>query len=199
MTLLRTGPRGSELHRVERDGAVVTVHALDPEGDADLLHAWVTQPRASFWGMGEMTREEVRDTYAFVESLPTHHAYLVRWDGVPIVLLQAYEAQDDPVSDAYDAEPGDVGFHFFLGDRGPARGAVWRLLGPAMVSFLLSGSSARRLVAEPDARNAAAVARVVAVGFELGPRVRFDSAHGPKDAQLVFLTRARAAERGVLI
>ena len=52
---------------------------------------------------------------------------------------------------------------------------------------------------EPDARNAAAVARVLAVGFELGPRVRFESAHGPKDAQLVFLTRARAADLGVLI
>lgn len=194
MTLLRTGPRGTELFRVTSGDATVTVHALDPEADADLLHRWVTRPTAVFWGMGHLSRDEVRDTYAFVETLPSHHAYLVRWNGEPVVLLQAYDPHDDPVSTAYDVRPGDVGLHFFLGERGPGGAGLWRVLGPAMIGFLLSGADARRLVAEPDARNAAAVARVRAVGFEPGPRVRFDSAHGPKDAQLVFLTRERAEE-----
>ena len=192
MTLLRTGARGVELHRTELLGATVTVHALDPEVDSDLLHDWVSQPRAAFWGMGGRTRDEVRDTYAFVETLPTHHAYLVRWNGEPIVLLQAYDAQDDPVSTAYEARPGDVGLHFLLGARGTAGAGLWKVLGPAMIGFLFAEPGAARLVAEPDARNAAAVARVLAVGFELGPRVEFESAHGAKDAQLVFLTRERA-------
>jgi penicillin amidase len=193
MSLLRTGARGAELFRMSADQATVTVHALDPDADLDLIHGWVTQPRAAFWGMGGLTRDEVRDAYAFVETLPTHHAYLVRWDGTPVVLLQAYDAQDDPVAVAYDARPGDVGFHFFLGARIEGVADVWELLGPALVSFLLSEPGAQRLIAEPDARNRAAVARVLAIGFERGERVRFDSAYGPKDAQLVFLTRGRAA------
>ena len=37
--------------------------------DAELLHDWVTRPRNSFWGMGSHTLEQVREIYAFVESM----------------------------------------------------------------------------------------------------------------------------------
>lgn len=190
---LLTGARGEEVWRTEGPAGVVTVHLLDPEGDVGTLHAWVTEPRAAFWGLAHLTREELRDTYAFVESLPTHHAYLVRWDGEPVVLLQAYLPEDDPVATAYEVRPGDLGFHFFLGGRGPAgaRAATWTVVGPAMIEFLFAGAGTDRLVGEPDARNEKAVARVEAMGFELGERVTFESAYGPKDARLVFLTRER--------
>ncbi|WP_231930922.1 GNAT family N-acetyltransferase [Micromonospora coriariae] len=44
---------------------------VDPDRHAELLHAWVTRPRNSFWGMGWHTLEQVREIYAFVDSLPT--------------------------------------------------------------------------------------------------------------------------------
>ncbi|MCF4120859.1 acetyltransferase [Antribacter sp. KLBMP9083] len=199
---LLKGDRGEEVWRGDFGAAgTVTAHLLDPDGDLDVLHDWVTKPRAVFWGLGDLTREELRETYEFVESLPTHDAYLVRWDGEPVVLLQAYHPEDDPVASAYDVQPGDLGFHFFLGAHGPGahgpgahgpgRPATWSVLGPSIIEFLLAGPGTDRLVAEPDARNEKAVARVAELGFELGERVTFESAHGPKDAQLVFLGRAR--------
>lgn len=195
---LLNGPRGAEVWR--RDfGAVglITVHMLDPDADADVLHGWFTQPRAGFWGMGDHTRDEVRDTYAFVESLPTHHAYLVRWDGEPVVLLQAYLPEHDPIATAYDVQPGDLGMHFFLGSRGPAarHGSPdnpWTVLGPALHGFLFAGPGTRRLVGEPDANNEKALRRMVAMGFTAGERVSYESPQGPKVARMAYLRREEA-------
>ncbi|MCP2282001.1 penicillin amidase [Promicromonospora umidemergens] len=195
---LLNGARGQEVWRRDfgADG-LVTVHLLDPDTDADVLHRWFTRARAAFWGMGEHTRDEVRDTYAFVESLPTHHAYLVRWDGEPVVLVQAYLPEHDPVAAAYDAQPGDLGMHFFLGSRGPTArhgspGDPWTVLGPAMREFLFAGPGTRRVVGEPDANNQKAIDRMIAMGFTAGERVSFQSPQGPKDARMAYLTRERA-------
>lgn len=193
---LLDGRRGEEVWRrgFGQDG-VVTAHVLDPEADADLLHGWFTQPRARFWGMGGCTRDEVRDTYAFVDSLETHNAYLVRWDGEPVVLLQAYHPEHDPVATAYEVRPGDLGLHFFLGSRGPTarRGAdPWTVLGPAMRGFLFAGPGTRRLVGEPDADNEKALRRMVSIGFTAGERVSFESPQGPKVARMAYLERERA-------
>lgn len=195
---LLNGARGEEVWR--RDfgpEGVLTVHMLDPEADADVLHRWFTQPRARFWGMGEHTRDEVRDTYAFVETLPTHHAYLVRWDGEPVVLLQAYHPEHDPVATAYEVRPGDLGMHFFLGGRGPrARHGSprdpWTVLGPAVRGFLFAGPGTRRIVGEPDAHNEKALHRMTVMGFTAGELVRFESPQGPKEARMAYLTREQA-------
>ncbi|MFI2364337.1 GNAT family N-acetyltransferase [Promicromonospora sp. NPDC019610] len=192
---LLNGPRGAEVWRRDfgADG-VVTVHVLDPDADADLLHGWFTQPRAAFWGMGEHTRDEVRDTYAFVDSLETHHAYLVRWDGEPVVLVQAYHPEHDPIGTAYDVREGDLGLHFFLGSRGPvarhgAPADPWSVLGPAVRGFLFAGAGTRRVVGEPDAHNEKALRRMLAMGFTAGEVVSFESPHGPKTARMAYLTR----------
>jgi penicillin amidase len=196
---LLNGPRGAEVWRRDFGAAgLVTVHMLDPDADADVLHGWFTQPRAGFWGMGDHTRDEVRDTYAFVESLPTHHAYLVRWDGEPVVLLQAYLPEHDPIATAYDVQPGDLGMHFFLGSRGPTarHGSPdnpWTVLGPALHEFLFAGPGTRRLVGEPDANNEKALRRMVAMGFTAGELVSYESPQGPKVARMAYLRREETA------
>ncbi|MFC7021947.1 GNAT family N-acetyltransferase [Promicromonospora thailandica] len=200
---LLNGIRGAQVWRGDFGAhGAVTAHVLDPDADAGLLHGWFTQPRAAFWGMGEHTRDEVRDTYAYVESLPTHHAYLLRWDDEPVLLVQAYHPEHDPVAAAYDVAPGDLGMHLFLGGRGPTarHGAprdAWTVLGPALRDFLFAGPGTRRLVAEPDARNERAVRRMAALGFTVGGEVSFESAQGPKVARLAYLTREEAYGAGV--
>jgi hypothetical protein len=186
---LLTGAPGEQ---VWQDGAGTSVHVLDPAADVGVLHAWVTRPDAGFFGLGGLSRDELRATYEFVASLPTHHAYLVRTAGEPVALVQLYLPEDDPVAAAYDVRPGDVGAHFFKGDRG----LDWAVLGAALLTFAFDRPAVQRIVVEPDVRNRAAVARMAAMGFELAEEVRFESPHGPKDARLGFLTRDRA--RGLL-
>ena len=201
---LLNGARGQEVWRRDfgADG-LITVHLVDPDTDADVLHDWFKEPRATYWGMREHTRDDVRDTYAFVESLPTHHAYLVRWDGEPVVLVQAYLPEHDPVATAYDVQPGDLGMHFFLGSRGPTarHGSPddpWTVLGPAMCEFLFAGPGTRRVVGEPDANNQKALDRMVTLGFTAGERVAYRSPQGPKEARMAYLTRERALAGGVV-
>jgi hypothetical protein len=168
------------------DGRTMQVRVLDPAGDAPLVHSWVREERARFWGMTDHTVEQVRDIYAFVDSLDTHHAYLVSVDGEPVALLQTYQPAEDPVSEVYEVQDGDLGIHLLLAPAGaPEPGFTERLVA-ALGAVVLLDRSVQRVVVEPDAGNERAGDRVRRTGFELGPQVDL----GEKRAQLAFLDRA---------
>ncbi|KQZ85129.1 hypothetical protein ASD56_01815 [Microbacterium sp. Root166] len=188
---LVAGRAGESVHVIhDAELGEITFTVLDPDADLDVVHAWVSAPGAQFWGLAELPRDELRDLYAYVDELPSHHAFLVRRDGLPIVLLQTYEPENDPLGEVYATEPGDVGIHFLLGARGaPARGFTTRI-GHLIASFLFSRPEVDRVIIEPDVGNDRAVARVRLFGFELGPHVELPH----KTGQLAFLTRARWRE-----
>lgn len=71
--------------------ATTAVCSRRPTGDALLLHSWVSEERAVFWGMTDKSVEEVRDVYAFLDALATHQAYLVHDDDRPVAIFQTYE------------------------------------------------------------------------------------------------------------
>ncbi|MEV5823404.1 GNAT family N-acetyltransferase [Micromonospora harpali] len=177
MTHLETLPGVGELSLV----------AVDPQAHAELLHGWVTQPRAVYWGMGGYTVDEVRDVYAFVDGLATHHAYLILLDGAPVGLFQTYQPEADPVGERYPVRPGDVGMHLLLAPgRRPPRdftGAV----GPALVRFLFRDPTRQRVVVEPDVRNELALRRLERSGFTFDDEIDMPD----KRARLAFLTRDR--------
>ncbi|MGK5741016.1 GNAT family N-acetyltransferase [Micromonospora sp. URMC 103] len=182
-------PRGlADPHRYDRDVAGfgrVTIRPVEPDRDADLLHGWVTQERARFWGMRDASRERVHEIYAYLDSLTTHHAYLVHRDGRAVALLQTYEPDADPVGECYPVQPGDYGLHLLLGPpAGTEPGFTGRLLG-VLLDFVWADPGRRRLVAEPDARNERAIARLRRTGFRLGPLVDKPE----KRARLLFLDR----------
>ncbi|RJK98024.1 GNAT family N-acetyltransferase [Vallicoccus soli] len=167
------------------DGRTLGVRRLDPARDAALVHAWVREERARFWGMTDRTVEQVREVYAFVDGLDTHHAYLLSLDGAPVGLLQTYQPAADPVGETYDVEPGDLGVHLLLAPaQAPESGFTGRLA-LALGAVVLAEPEVRRVVVEPDARNERALRRLVATGFELGPEVDLPT----KRARLAFLRR----------
>ncbi|WP_432124746.1 GNAT family N-acetyltransferase [Streptomyces sp. C10-9-1] len=164
----------------------LSMRPVVPDADATLLHSWVSRERARYWGMLDASRERVREIYAYLDSLTTHHAHLVHLDGRPVALFQTYEPAHDPVGDCYDVLPGDFGIHVLIGTpAGPARpGFTGALLG-SFLAHLFEDPGRRRIVAEPDARNDRAVERFVRTGFTKGPEVELPE----KRAQLVFLNR----------
>lgn len=186
---LTSGPRGSTVCRIDLgDAGQISVDVLDPDRDLDTLQEWVSRAGTEFWGLGELTRTELRDLYSYVDSLASHHAFLMRWDGQPVVLLQTYCPDRDPVGEAYPVRPGDVGLHFLLGDRGARRVPLWPVLSAVLHAFIFDNPSVERVVVEPDVRNAAALQRIQRLGFDLAEVVTV----GDKTARLAFLTRTDA-------
>ncbi|WP_405852940.1 acetyltransferase [Streptomyces sp. NBC_00090] len=171
----------------------VRVVPVDPDRDAPLIHAWVNEERARFWGMGGTSVEQVREIYAHLDSLTTHHGYLVSRDGEPVALFQTYDPEADRVGECYEVLPGDIGVHLMLAPiASPEPGFSGRLLG-TLVEFVLRDHT--RVVVDPDAANEKAIARMVRAGFEPGPEVVLPEVDLPevfipeKKARLAFLTR----------
>lgn len=191
-------------HAVPRDTAVprtpvytrevpgfgtVAVVPVDPVADLALLHGWVTEERAAFWGMTEADEAEVLEVYEYLDGLTTHHAYLVHRDGVPVGLFQTYDPAFDEVGAHYPAAPGDLGVHLLLAPpRGPLRRGFTGGLIPCLIEFVLADPGVRRIVAEPDLGNGLAIERALRTGLELGPVIELPG----KRARLAFLTREAA-------
>lgn len=159
---------------------------LDPDQHLDLVYRWVTAPRAQFWGMTGYTREQVRDVYAFLAGLPTHHAYLLVLDGAPVGIFQTYQPEADPVGEVYPVQPGDVGIHLFLAPprQRPVPGFTGAVAG-ALTRYVFGVLEATRIVVEPDVRNARALRRWRRLGFRFDAEVELSE----KRAQLAFLPR----------
>ncbi|MFI1075661.1 GNAT family N-acetyltransferase [Streptomyces puniciscabiei] len=186
----------THLHEEHVDGfGTVRIRPLDPASDADVVHGWVSEERAVFWGMRGLTRDQVAGIYAHMAGLDAHHAHLVTKDGVPAALFQTYEPAADRVGECYDVRPGDLGVHVLLapaGSGGPRPGWTSALL-TVLTTYALRTLDRRRLVVDPDVRNTGAIARFERQGFVRGPavvlpEVDLPDVHLPeKHAQLAFL------------
>jgi RimJ/RimL family protein N-acetyltransferase len=161
---------------------------LDPApaaGDVEVVHAWAVEDRASFWMMQDHSLEEVREVYRWIQDQPTHAAHLVRRGDEPVALFQTYDPRAEEVGEHFDVLDGDLGVHFMLAPATTAeRGFTASVVG-FLVSWVFADPAVRRIVVEPDARNAKAVALVERLGFELGPVVTLST----KPARLAFWTR----------
>ncbi|SDT78309.1 GNAT family N-acetyltransferase [Actinoplanes derwentensis] len=160
---------------------------LDPVAHAPLVHSWVVKERNRFWGMPEHSVEQVSEIYAFVDSLDSHHAYLLLLDDHAIGIFQTYQPALDPVAECYEVQPGDFGLHLLLdaGDRKLPH--VTSMVFPALLRHLFTDPSRTRLIAEPDIRNDRMITRLQREGFTLGPIIDM----GHKQARLTFLDRSR--------
>ncbi|MGW2049987.1 GNAT family N-acetyltransferase [Streptomyces sp. NPDC001858] len=186
------------VHEGRVDGfGTVRLRPLDAEADADVVHSWVSEERAVFWGMNGLTRDQVAEIYAHLAGLDTHHAFLAELDGVPVALLQTYEPDADRVGEVYRVEPGDIGIHLLIaptGEHGIRPGWSAALMGE-FAAYVLVGLDRRRVVVDPDVGNERAIARFLRQGFEEGPAVTLPEivlpdVHLPeKKAQLAFLRR----------
>jgi len=156
---------------------------LDPVRDRDLVHGWVSQPRAWFWGMTEHSPEVVQEIYEFVDGLPTHHAYLMRLSGKPVGIFQTYEPAADPIGEHYPVRDGDFGIHLFLAPADPPMPGFTGAIAGALLRFAFAHPGTKRIVVEPDVRNERALTRWRRLGFEFDAVV--DT--GEKTAQLAFL------------
>lgn len=143
------------------------VRPLDPLSDAELVHGWVTHPKASFWMMGDARLQDVEREYMAIASHPHHDAFIGLHDGEPAFLMERYDPAEVELKGLYEAEPGDIGMHFLVAPTDtPLHGFTLAVI-TAVMRELFTDPSVLRVVVEPDVRNGAVHALNKAVGFEV--------------------------------
>lgn len=156
-----------------------------------MLHGWVHEDRAEFWGMQEHTLEEVRDTYAWIGDQAHLTAEFVEVDDEPLALVQTYDPAVDEIGQYYDRQAGDIGIHLFMRPGARPSGSVDAAL-EFLVRELFADASVQRLVMEPDVRNEKSIALVHRHADDLGPVVELPHpvpGLPPKTAQFAFIRR----------
>ncbi|MDF9715839.1 acetyltransferase [Nocardioides sp. ChNu-153] len=164
-----------------------TTRPLDLECDVPLVHAWVTNERARFWGMQNASLDDVRREYAAIAASGHHRARIGSRDGTPVFLVETYDPHRHELAARTTLAPGDLGMHFLVA---PPTGATERGFTRSVIEAVLAECFADpavgRVVVEPDARNTAVHALNAAVGFEVEGEVRLSD----KTALLSTCTRA---------
>lgn len=131
----------------------LTLRRLVFPQDADLLHGWMTQSYAHFWGMQESHRDDVETFYRDLTLNNPFAALIGEHDGKPAFLIECYPVQDDPLHEHYDVQPGDIGMHILLSPPvRPLPGFSWQVFSTVM-EYLFSLPDVLRVVVEPDVRN----------------------------------------------
>lgn len=189
------GPAAGTVHtRTDARLGRLELRPVDPAGDAELLHRWVTHPKSAFWMMQEATLPDVETGFADIAASEHHDAFLGLHEGEPRFLMERYDPAHVELKGLYAAEPGDVGMHFLCAPTDtPLHGFTLAVITTVM-DMLFADPDTRRVVVEPDVRNTAVHALNEAVGF----RIERTVAKPEKDAYLSMCTReqfeaARAA------
>lgn len=168
-----------------------TVRPLDPFADAELLHGWVTHPKAAFWLMQDASLPDVEREYMAIAAAEHHDAFIGLYEGEPAFLMERYDPAHVELVGLYDAQPGDVGMHFLVAPADKPVHGFTRAVITAVMETLFADPATRRVIVEPDVRNAAVHRLNEAVGFEIVEKI----AKPEKDAYLSVCTRERFLNR----
>ncbi|MCX5246199.1 acetyltransferase [Streptomyces sp. NBC_00201] len=139
---------------------------LDPLQDAELLHGWVTHPKAVFWMMRDATPVDVERAYTEIAADEHHHALLgLDANGVPAFLMEKYDPAHRELVGLYEPLPGDIGMHFLTPPAEKPVHGFTRSVITAVMAHLFEDPAVERVVVEPDVSNRAVHALNEAVGF----------------------------------
>ena len=163
-----------------------TFRCVDPVADTPLLHSWVTQPYAAFWGMLSATVRDVAEEYTKIQSTGHHHALLGLDGGVPAFLMEEYLPPLSPLAGVYATQSGDIGMHLLVGPpEGPVRTGFTTRVMEAVLDRLFADPGVERVVVEPDVRNHKIHVLNARLGFQPAGEVVLPG----KTALLSFCTR----------
>ncbi|CAM5669053.1 Lysine N-acyltransferase MbtK OS=Streptomyces alboniger OX=132473 GN=CP975_12505 PE=3 SV=1 [Streptomyces alboniger] len=158
---------------------------VDPLKDAELLHSWLTHPKAAYWMMQDAKLVDIERAYMEITADEHQHALLGLQGGEPAFLMEYYDPRHRELVGLYEPLPGDVGMHFLAPatDR-PVHGFTKSVI-TAVMARLFDDPATERVVVEPDVTNKAVHALNEAVGFVPAREIQKPE----KKALLSFCTR----------
>ncbi|WP_416483519.1 GNAT family N-acetyltransferase [Streptomyces sp. CL12] len=162
-----------------------TFRPVDPLRDAELLHSWITHPKAAFWMMQDARPEDIERAYMEIAADEHQQALLGLRDGTPAFLMERYDPVHRELVGLYEPRPGDVGMHFLTPSTDTPEHGFTKAVITAVMAHLFEDPAVERVVVEPDVRNKAVHALNAAVGFVAEREIQKPE----KEALLSFCTR----------
>lgn len=161
------------------------IRPLSVPQDIALIHRWVNQDYAHYWGLQGCSLQQVEAEYR--KNSEQSLAYLGFCNDEAAFLLECYDPKQDAIGVHYSWQPGDLGMHILVA---PAECRVanftWSVFSFIM-DFMFSDASVQRIVVEPDINNAKIHILNKRAGFEYQKTVELSD----KTAHLAFCTRAQ--------
>lgn len=172
----------------------IALVAADPRRDAAVLHAWLSDPHAAFWGMGGLDRAAIVDYLDGVLAHPAQQAWLGLVDGAPTFYAETYDPLRVLLAGVRDLAQGDLGMHVLISPpAGEPRHGLTDAVFATVMAWCFSALEAERVVVEPDVRNGRIRRKNARAGFaELREVTVADGGHA-KTAMLSVCTRASFA------
>lgn len=121
----------------------------------DTLHAWLSHPASSYWGMHGMGPGQIAQFFARWQDSPHREVHLVSIDGMRVGLAVYYDPAEVELAGRYPHQHGDLGMHLLVApSRTPVPGTTAAVIG-AICETAFGPLNALRMVVEPDAGNTA--------------------------------------------
>lgn len=169
------------------DFGTVQIRHFRISEDSEILHQWVNQDYAIFWGMQGSTLPEVRKEYAKLMEPDHYDVFVGVYQEKPVFVLERYNPTLDPVGKHYNATKSDCGIHIIVAPpQVKIPDFTWYLF-QTIMDFVFENPSIRKILVEPDIRNKKMFAICQRIGFELDKIIELPH----KTAQLAFLQKER--------
>lgn len=134
--------------------------------DAELLHNWLTDPRAKFWESLDASLADVQQEYTRIAAAEAEQAWIISLDGEPVALTEIYDPSRAVLASLGIARAGDVGMHVLIAPRaGDPRHGLSDTIFSALMRWIFSDLDVQRVLVEPDAANTAVHKKNARAGF----------------------------------
>lgn len=183
------------------DGFDIEIVRADPGRDAAAIRRWLADPHAAFWDMGGLDTVQVRAYLATVVDDAHQDAWLGIVAGTPAFYAETYDPAHVLLPGIHRREPGDLGMHLLISAPvGAPRHGLTDAVFAAVMRWCFDALGARRIVVEPDLRNAAIRRKNRRAGFTELRQVEIVDAGHVKTAVLSVCARAdfTASELGTI-
>jgi hypothetical protein len=130
---------------------IFSVHKFNLSDHLEEIHRWVNEEYARFWGMSNMSVEEV--TIEYQRILKSSTVYAGYYNQQFSFLIECYAPENDPVGSHYEVRAGDHGMHILVAPPVlPRVNFTWNVFTTVM-EFMFNHLQVKRIVVEPDIRN----------------------------------------------
>ena len=130
-----------------------SLKVFDPQQDAGILHEWVTQPYAKYWGMQDNSEQQVQDAYEEIRASGHTQVFLGYHNDKPAFLLEVYHPENEGIAQHIKVKGGDLGMHILMAPPVKPIAQFSYCVFVTIMEFIFENLKARRILVEPDHEN----------------------------------------------